>query len=247
MSLRRGEGGGGILRNYRLRVESPEAGDRAPAPWRTASTIHSISSARSSSSRRRSTRTRPLGELGGFHLGDLQAREEGEDPPDETSATSPAGRWCSCRATAPGRTSWTTSSTSSRTSSSWRATARPGEDPSIVGGFARFDGRVVLVMATEGAQHQGEHGAQLRHAAPRGLPQGAPADGAGRALREAHPHASSNAGRLPGLGAEERGQAEAIAVNLEVMSRLRVPDHLDRDRRGRLGGGALAIGVATAC
>ena len=43
----------------------------------------------------------------------------------------------------------------------------------------------------EGPQHQGEHGPQLRDAAPRGLPQGAPADGAGRALRAARSSPSS--------------------------------------------------------
>ena len=40
-------------------------------------------------------------------------------------------------------------------------------------------------------------------------------------------------GAYPGIGAEERGQAQAIAVNLMEMSRLRVPDHLHRNRRRR--------------
>ena len=43
----------------------------------------------------------------------------------------------------------------------------------------------------EGPQHQGEHAAQLRHAAARGLPQGAAPDGAGGALRAARSSASS--------------------------------------------------------
>lgn len=49
-------------------------------------------------------------------------------------------------------------------------------------------------------------------------------------------------GAYPGLGAEERGQAEAIAVNLEVMSRLRVPIISTVVGEGG-SGGALAIGV----
>ena len=42
-------------------------------------------------------------------------------------------------------------------------------------------------------------------------------------------------GAYPGVGAEERGQSEAIARNLFEMSTLRIPDHQRRDRRGRLG------------
>ncbi|MGQ0508773.1 MAG: carboxyl transferase domain-containing protein, partial [Myxococcaceae bacterium] len=50
-------------------------------------------------------------------------------------------------------------------------------------------------------------------------------------------------GAYPGIGAEERGQAEAIAVNLEVMSRLEVPIVTAVIGEGG-SGGALAIGVA---
>jgi acetyl-CoA carboxylase carboxyl transferase subunit alpha len=49
-------------------------------------------------------------------------------------------------------------------------------------------------------------------------------------------------GAYPGIGAEERGQAEAIAVNLEVMSRLKVPIISTVVGEGG-SGGALAIGV----
>jgi acetyl-CoA carboxylase carboxyl transferase subunit alpha len=49
-------------------------------------------------------------------------------------------------------------------------------------------------------------------------------------------------GAYPGIGAEERGQAEAIAYNLEVMSRLRVPIISTVIGEGG-SGGALAIGV----
>jgi acetyl-CoA carboxylase carboxyl transferase subunit alpha len=50
-------------------------------------------------------------------------------------------------------------------------------------------------------------------------------------------------GAYPGIGAEERGQAEAIAVNLQEMSRLRVPILSVIIGEGG-SGGALGIGVA---
>ena len=52
----------------------------------------------------------------------------------------------------------------------------------------------------EGAGHPREHRPQLRHAASRGLPQGAPPDAAGRQVRQADHHAHRHAGRLPGPG-----------------------------------------------
>ena len=53
-------------------------------------------------------------------------------------------------------------------------------------------------------------------------------------------------GAYPGLGAEERGQAEAIARNLLEMARLRVPTISVISGEGG-SGGALALAVATAC
>ena len=50
-------------------------------------------------------------------------------------------------------------------------------------------------------------------------------------------------GAYPGVGAEERGQSEAIATNLMVMSRLKVPVIATVIGEGG-SGGALAIGVA---
>ena len=49
-------------------------------------------------------------------------------------------------------------------------------------------------------------------------------------------------GAYPGIGAEERGQSEAIAKNLQVMSRLQVPIICTVIGEGG-SGGALAIGV----
>ena len=45
-------------------------------------------------------------------------------------------------------------------------------------------------------------------------------------------------GAYPGIGAEERGQAQVIAQSMFEMSRLRNADHLRRDRRRRLRRGA---------
>ena len=54
-------------------------------------------------------------------------------------------------------------------------------------------------------------------------------------------------GAYPGVGAEERGQSEAIARNLFEMSVLRMPDRHRRDRRGRLRRRARRSASATAC
>ena len=53
----------------------------------------------------------------------------------------------------------------------------------------------------------------------------------------------NTAGAYPGVGAEERGQGEAIARNLMEMSDLKVPNYRDYHRR-RWSGGALALAVA---
>ena len=122
---------------------------------------------------------------------------------------------------------------------------RFAEDPAIVGGFGTVRGHAgARPRSPEGAQHQGEGAAQLRPAPARGLPQGPAADGAGGADAAAHhlPR-STPSGAYPGLDAEERGQAEAIAKNLEVMAGL--PCRSCAPCIGEGGsGGALALGVA---
>jgi acetyl-CoA carboxylase carboxyl transferase subunit alpha len=118
-----------------------------------------------------------------------------------------------------------------------------GEDPSIVGGFARFDGQVVLVMG-----HQKGRNTKENMARNFGMPR---PEGYRKALRLMElaerfekPILTfvDTPGAYPGIGAEERGQAEAIAVNLEVMSRLKVPIIATVIGEGG-SGGALAIGV----
>ncbi|MCI0570568.1 MAG: acetyl-CoA carboxylase carboxyltransferase subunit alpha [Myxococcaceae bacterium] len=118
-----------------------------------------------------------------------------------------------------------------------------GEDPSIVGGFARFDGQPVLVMGHQKGRNTKEN--MLRNF---GMPRPEGYRKARRLMEMAEHFGRpiltfvDTPGAYPGIGAEERGQAEAIAVNLEVMSRLRVPIISTVVGEGG-SGGALAIGV----
>jgi acetyl-CoA carboxylase carboxyl transferase subunit alpha len=118
-----------------------------------------------------------------------------------------------------------------------------GEDPSIVGGFARFDGEPVMVMG-----HQKGRSTKENMARNFGMPR---PEGYRKARRLMDLAARFNRpvltfidtpGAYPGIGAEERGQAEAIAVNLEVMAGLPVPVISTVIGEGG-SGGALAIGV----
>jgi acetyl-CoA carboxylase carboxyl transferase subunit alpha len=118
-----------------------------------------------------------------------------------------------------------------------------GEDPSIIGGFARFDGRPVLVIGHQKGRSTKEN--MLRNF---GMPR---PEGYRKARRLMELGARferpiltfvDTPGAYPGIGAEERGQAEAIAVNLEVMAGLPVPIISTVIGEGG-SGGALAIGV----
>jgi acetyl-CoA carboxylase carboxyl transferase subunit alpha len=118
-----------------------------------------------------------------------------------------------------------------------------GEDPSIVGGFARFNGEPVMVMG-----HQKGRSTKENMVRNFGMPR---PEGYRKARRLMELAARFNRpiftfvdtpGAYPGIGAEERGQAEAIAVNLEVMAGLTVPVISTVVGEGG-SGGALAIGV----
>jgi acetyl-CoA carboxylase carboxyl transferase subunit alpha len=117
------------------------------------------------------------------------------------------------------------------------------DDPAIVGGFARFNGRPVSIIAHQKGRDVGE-----RQKRSFGMPK---PDGYRKALRImklaekfARPIFTliDTPGAFPGIDAEERGQAEAIAVNLREMARLRVPIIVTITGEGG-SGGALAIGV----
>src|SRR5450432_2087328 len=120
---------------------------------------------------------------------------------------------------------------------------RFADDPAIIAGFGTFDGTPVLVVG-----HQ--KGRSTKEKVRRNFGQPKP-EGYRKALRLMELAARTGRpiiclidtqGAYPGIGAEERGQAEAIAKNLEVMAGLPVPIISTVIGEGG-SGGALAIGV----
>ncbi|MBI1911515.1 MAG: acetyl-CoA carboxylase carboxyltransferase subunit alpha [Deltaproteobacteria bacterium] len=118
------------------------------------------------------------------------------------------------------------------------------DDPAIVGGVARLDGQPVVVMGQQKGRNTKEK--VYRNF---GMPH---PEGYRKALRLMRLAERFNRpvftfidtpGAYPGIGAEERGQSEAIATNLMVMSSLKVPIITTVIGEGG-SGGALAIGVA---
>ena len=96
--------------------------------------------------------------------------------------------------------------------------------------------------ASEGARHQAEDLPQLRLRAARGLPQGAARHAAGaRSSRRPIIVFIDTPAAYPGIESEERGVAEAIAVNLREMSVLEVPIVVIVCGEGGSGG---ALGIA---
>ena len=84
-------------------------------------------------------------------------------------------------------------------------------------------------------------------ARPGGLPQGRAPDGTRRPLRAAgHLRFVDTAGAYPGIEAEERGQAEAIARSTEACLALGVPNVAVVIGEGG-SGGAIAIATANRC
>ncbi len=118
-------------------------------------------------------------------------------------------------------------------------------DRAIVGGFARFDGEPVVVLG-----HQKGRGTKENMVRNFGMPRPEGYRKARRLFDLAERFRLpvlifiDTPGAYPGIGAEERGQAEAIAVNLEVMSSLGVPSISVVIGEGA-SGGALGIGVTS--
>ena len=117
------------------------------------------------------------------------------------------------------------------------------DDPAIVGGLARLDGRPVMVIG-----HQKGRDTKEKIYRNFGMPR---PEGYRKALRLMEMAERfrlpiltfiDTPGAYPGVGAEERGQSEAIARNLQVMSRLRTPILCTVVGEGG-SGGALAVGV----
>jgi len=117
------------------------------------------------------------------------------------------------------------------------------DDEAIVGGWARLEGRTVMVIG-----HQ--KGRDMKENLKRnfGMPHPEGYRKALRLMRLAEKFGRpivtfiDTPGAYPGLGAEERGQAEAIAMNLREMARLTVPTISVVIGEGG-SGGALALGV----
>jgi acetyl-CoA carboxylase carboxyl transferase subunit alpha len=119
-----------------------------------------------------------------------------------------------------------------------------GDDPALVAGFARFNGTPVLVMGQQKGRDVKEN--LIRNFGmmnPEGYRK------AIRLMKLAEKFARpvitfiDTAGAYPGIGAEERGQGEAIARNLAEMSTLKVPVIAVIIGEGG-SGGALGIGLA---
>jgi acetyl-CoA carboxylase carboxyl transferase subunit alpha len=119
-----------------------------------------------------------------------------------------------------------------------------GDDPAIVCGMATFHGNEVMVIG-----HQKARDTKQKVYRNFGMPN---PEGYRKALRVMQMAEKfkrpiltfvDTPGAYPGLGAEERGQAEAIARNLREMARLRVPIVTTITGEGG-SGGALAIAVA---
>ncbi len=119
-----------------------------------------------------------------------------------------------------------------------------GDDAAIVGGFGRFQGESVCVI---GHEKGSDTDSRLKHnfgmARPEGYRKAA-------RLMDMADHFEvpvialiDTAGAYPGIGAEERGQAEAIARSTEVCLRIGVPNVATVIGEGGSGG---AIAVATA-
>ena len=117
------------------------------------------------------------------------------------------------------------------------------DDAAIVGGLARLNGRPVMVIG-----HQKARDVKNKIKRNFGMPR---PEGYRKALRLMQMAERfqlplftfiDTMGAYPGVGAEERGQSEAIARNLEVMSQLKIPVICSVIGEGG-SGGALAIGV----
>jgi acetyl-CoA carboxylase carboxyl transferase subunit alpha len=117
------------------------------------------------------------------------------------------------------------------------------DDPALIAGLAKFNGRSVVVMGHQKGKTTKDNIARnFAMANPEGYRK------ALRIMRIAERHEKpiisfiNTPGAYPGIGAEERGQAEAIAKNLREMAELTVPFVAVITGEGG-SGGALGIGM----
>jgi acetyl-CoA carboxylase carboxyl transferase subunit alpha len=120
---------------------------------------------------------------------------------------------------------------------------RFGDDPALVAGFARFHDEPCVVIG-----HQKGRTTKQRQKRNFGMPKPEGYRKALRVMKLAEKFGRpiftliDTPGAYPGIDAEERGQAEAIAYNLREMAKLRVPVIVTVTGEGG-SGGALAIGL----
>ena len=118
------------------------------------------------------------------------------------------------------------------------------DDPAIIGGMARFHGEEVMIVG-----HQKARDTKQKVYRNFGMPNPEGYRKAMRVMKMAEKFGRplftfvDTPGAYPGLGAEERGQAEAIAHNLREMARLQIPIITTITGEGG-SGGALAIAIA---
>jgi len=119
-----------------------------------------------------------------------------------------------------------------------------GEDAAVIGGLGRFRGRSVLVL---GQEKGAETAARVKHNFGMARPEGYRKAQRLMALAERFgiPVVTfvDTPGAYPGIGAEERGQAEAIARSVETCLNLRVPSVATIIGEGG-SGGAIALAAA---
>ncbi len=125
----------------------------------------------------------------------------------------------------------------------WHGDRKFGDDPAIVTGFAFFDGQpVCLIGQQKGRDTKQKLYRNFGMAKPEGYRK------ALRVMKLAEKFSRpiltfiDTPGAYPGIDAEKRGQAEAIAFNLREMAGIRVPIVVTVTGEGG-SGGALAIGV----
>jgi acetyl-CoA carboxylase carboxyl transferase subunit alpha len=118
------------------------------------------------------------------------------------------------------------------------------DDPAIIAGMARFHGEEVMIVG-----HQKARDTKQKVYRNFGMPNPEGYRKAMRVMKIAEKFGRplftfvDTPGAYPGLGAEERGQAEAIAHNLREMARLQIPIITTITGEGG-SGGALAIAIA---
>src|SRR5919106_3422313 len=118
------------------------------------------------------------------------------------------------------------------------------DDPAIVGGFAQFDEWEVLVLGHQkGRNTKDNMHRNFGMARPEGYRKATRLMRLASRFRRPILCFIDTPGAYPGIGAEERGQAEAIAKSLQVMASVRTPIVAVVVGEGG-SGGALAIGVA---